>query len=80
VESEGEAGSAASPEIAASLVDVERALLEEHVRGLGKPGRIGKHLGEQELDVGVRSRIDELRREGVRAEPGRDTSRGTDGA
>ena len=70
VEPEREAGVAAGGQIAARLCGVEGAALEEDVRRLGDARRLGEHLGEREVEVGVR--VVELGRHGVGAEPGRD--------
>ena len=41
-------------EVPARLRGVERALLQEDVRRLGDPDRLGEHLGEREVEVRVR--------------------------
>ena len=74
MEAQREARRAARLEVAARLLGVERAALDEDVRRLGELGRLGQHLGEREVEVRVGLRR-ELRRHGVRAEPGRDAAR-----
>ena len=71
-------GSAARLEVAARLRRVERAPLEEDVGRLGDLRRLGQHLREREVEVGVR--VVELGRDGVRAEPGRHAARVRDRA
>ena len=66
----------ASGEIAPRLVGVERATLEEDVRGLRDFRRRGEHLREGEVEVRVC--VAELRRHGMRTEPRRDTAGGFD--
>ena len=78
VQAQREPRVAARLEVAPGLADVERAALEEDVGGLGERRRLGQHLGEQEVEVGVA--VVELGRHGVRAEPGRDAAGGADGA
>ncbi len=57
---------------------VEGAALEEDVGGFRDLGCFGKHLGEREVEIRVG--VCELRRDGVRAEPGRDAARVPDRA
>ena len=78
VEAQREAGVPARFEVPARLRGVERAALEEDVRRLGEPCRLGQHLGEREVEVRVA--VGELGRHRVSAEPGRDPTRGPDRA
>ena len=78
VQSQRKARRAAGLEVAARLVGVERAPLEEDVGRLGERGRLGQDLGEQEVEVGVG--VVELGRHRVRAEPGRHAAGRADGA
>ncbi len=80
VEAQRETCLAASVEVAARLVAVERAALEEDVRRLGDLRGLGKHVFDEELDVRVGSLVDEVGRNGVRAEPRPDTARVRDSA
>jgi len=57
---------------------VERALLQEEVSRLGDPRRLRQHL--RQCEVEIRIGVGELRRHGVRAEPGRDAFLGDDRA
>ena len=76
VETKRQPGVAARDEVPARLLGVERAALDEHVRGLGERGCVRQHLGEREVEVRVR--VVELGRDGVRAEPRRDAVRVAD--
>ena len=62
------APSAAGEQVATGLLDVERASLDEHVRGDGDPGRVGEHVRDEPVDVRVCVGV--LGRHRVRAEPG----------
>ncbi len=73
VEAQGQARIAAGGEVAARLGRVEGAPLEEDVGGVREPGGLREHLGEREREVRVGVR--ELRRNRVRAEPGRRPAR-----
>ena len=75
VEAKREPGVSARLEVAARLRRVERAALEEDVRRLRDPRRLGQDLGEREVEVGVG--VVELGRDGVGAEPRRDAARRT---
>src|SRR5947209_15764169 len=60
----------ASLEVTASLVDVERPLLEEDVCGDGELRRLGQDFRKRKVEIGVGVR--ELRWHRMGAEPGRD--------
>ena len=75
VEAQREPRVAAGDEIAARLLGVEGAALQEDVGRLGERRRFGQHLGEREVEIRVG--VVELRRDGVRAQPGRDAAAGT---
>src|SRR5204863_1847875 len=70
VQTKREPGSAASLEKPARLARVEGSALEEDVRGLGELRRVGQHLAEREVEVGVGIAV-ELRRHRMRTEPRR---------
>jgi hypothetical protein len=78
VQPELEPRRATRPEVATRLLDVERPPLDEDVGRLRQPGRVGKDVGEQEVDVGVRAGVRELGRDRVRPEPGRNASHSLD--
>src|SRR3954452_12076142 len=75
-EPQGEPGRGARLEVAPRLRHVEGTTLEEHVRGLGDARSFWQDFREREVEVCVG--IDELGRHGMRAEPGRDSSRAGD--
>ena len=62
-------------QVAARLLRVERASLEEDVGADGDLRRLGEHLREQEVDVRVGPCVGVFRRHRVRAEPRRDATR-----
>ncbi len=70
VQAKLQTGLAAGPEIAPRFVDVERAALEKDVGGFGDSSGLGEHLREEEVDIGRRAGVGELRRDGMGAEPG----------
>ena len=74
VQPEHEARSTARGQIAACLAGIERAPFEEDVGGLGEGGRVRQDLADQELHVGVRALVLELRRDSVSPEPGGDAT------
>ncbi len=74
VQPEHEARSTARCQIAAGLAHIERASFEEDVGGLGEGGRVRQDLVDQELHVGVRAHVFELRRDRVSSEPGGDAT------
>ena len=71
VQAQRQPGFGASGEIAPRLVGVERATLEEDVRGLRDLRRRREHLREGEVEVRVC--VPELRRHGMGTKPRRDT-------
>ena len=70
VEAKRETGGTARGQIAASLVDVECAFLQEDIRGRGQPRSFRQDFGEREVEIRIGVR--ELRRHGMGTEPGRD--------
>ncbi len=66
METELQAVCASSLEVPPCLVDVERAPLEEDVRGLGELGGLGQDLRDHEIEIRVWLLV--LRRHRVRAE------------
>ena len=77
VDAQLEARSPTREQVQAGLLDVERPALDEDIRRNRDPGRLGQHVLDRPVDVlgGVRV----LRRDGVRAEPGRDAACRADG-
>ena len=65
---------AAGSQVAAGLLGVEGAALEEDVGGLGELRRLREHLPEEEVEVRVGAGVRELGRDSVRAEPRRDAT------
>jgi hypothetical protein len=78
VQAQREAVRARGLEVPASLVGVEGAALEEDVGRLGKRGRFREHVGEHELEIGIR--VVELGRRRVRAQERRRAARVADRA
>ena len=67
---------ATGDEIAARLLGGEGAALQEDVGRLGEGRRFGQDLGEREVEI--RLGVVELRRDGMRAQPGRNAALGRD--
>ena len=65
-----ETGGPAGFEVTASLVDVERSLLEEDVCGDREVRRLGQDFGKRKVEIGIG--VGELRWHRMGAEPGRD--------
>src|SRR2546421_387693 len=78
VEAQGEAGLATRFEVAARLRDVERPTFQEYVGRFRKLRRIGQDVVESEIEVCVS--VCELRRNGMRAKPCRNSARVPNGA
>ncbi len=74
VQAEREPRGPARFEVAAGLIDIERAPLEEDVGRLRELRRVGQDVGDQEGDV--RIAVGELGRDRVGAKPRRDATSG----
>jgi len=70
VEAKRKTGGTARGQVAASLVDVERAFLEENIRGRRQPRCFRQDLGERKIEIRIGVR--ELRRHSMGTKPGRD--------
>ena len=70
VQAKSEPRGTASLEVAASLVDVERPLLEKDIRARGQPRSFRQDFGEREVEIGIG--VLELRRHSMGTEPGGD--------